>query len=99
MRDGGRLVALAGFTATAALLVLTFAALVTNALLPLGWQGPEYLVAFFCIALGSAIAGPVVKRAAPVPWRPAGSGMLLAGLAGLGLLVALVALIYWGFPD
>ncbi|MDX8141230.1 hypothetical protein SK854_03845 [Lentzea sp. BCCO 10_0061] len=60
--------------------MLTVVALVTDALRPLGWQEIEYVAVFFFIALGSAIAGPVVSKATPEPWRPAGSGMRCRGL-------------------
>jgi hypothetical protein len=92
--DRGRLAALTGFAATAALLVLTVVSLVTNALQPLGWHGLEHVL-FFFIALGAALAGPVVKVAAPAPWRSAGSGMVLAGLIGVGIYIALMVTIYW----
>lgn len=91
-----RLAAIAGFAVPVVLLALTLAAQVTNALQPIGWDGPEYLVAFLCIALGSAVAGSVVKAATRGPWRAAGNGMVLVGLFGVVLWVLLVVTIFWG---
>ncbi|MFD4638950.1 hypothetical protein ACFWN2_16660 [Lentzea sp. NPDC058436] len=88
--DRGRLAALAGFAITAVLLVLTVVAFQTGAMESFGWQGGEYAYSFIWIALGSAVAGGVVKMAAPAPWRSAGTGLLLAGVVGVFVVIALI---------
>ncbi|SFQ99366.1 hypothetical protein SAMN04488564_101840 [Lentzea waywayandensis] len=90
-----RLASVTGFAVLFLLLVLVFAAQLANALRPIGWEGTEYLVTFFFVALGAALIGPVVKVAAP-RWRTAANGMTLAGVIGLVLFAALMGLIYWG---
>ncbi|MFD5830590.1 hypothetical protein [Lentzea sp. NPDC060358] len=94
--DRGKLASLAGFATPAVLLLLTAVALLDNTL---GWQGGAYVVAFFWIALGSALAGGLVRTAAPAPWRAAGSGMVLAGTAGVVLFLALVVAIAWSLSS
>ncbi|MFD9700798.1 hypothetical protein [Lentzea sp. NPDC059081] len=90
--DRGKLASLAGFATPAVLLVLTAAALVDGTF---GWRGGAYLLAFFWIALGSAVAGGLVRVAAPDSWRSAGSGMVLAGTTGVVLFVVLVGAFLW----
>ncbi|HEX7307384.1 hypothetical protein [Lentzea sp.] len=94
--DRGKLASLAGFATPAVLLVLTAAALLSDAL---GWQGGAYVVAFFWIAVASAVAGGLLRTTAPAPWRSAGSGMVLAGAAGAVLLLALVVAIAWSLSS
>ncbi|MEV6711401.1 hypothetical protein AB0M48_05075 [Lentzea sp. NPDC051208] len=97
--DRGRLAALAGFATTAVLLVLTVVAFLNDALESFGWQGGEYAYSFLWIALGSAIAGLVVKVAAPAPWRSAGTGMALAGTAGVVVVITLVIVFMWALSN
>ncbi len=94
--DRGRLAALGGFATPAVLLVLTFVALLNNAF---GWQGGAYVVALFWIALGSAVAGALLRTKAPVPWRSAGNGLVLAGTVGVVLFLALIAAIFWSLAN
>ncbi|KJK45090.1 hypothetical protein UK23_27370 [Lentzea aerocolonigenes] len=101
--DRARSAALVGFTATAALLVLTAAALLNPALDPFGGSGGGggggYVVAFFYIAIGSALVGVIVRKAAPAPWRSAGSGLVLAGLIGVAVFAALMLAVYWSLSN
>ena len=97
--DRGRLAALAGFATTAVLLVLTVVAFQTDALESFGWQGGEYAYSFIWIALGSALAGLVVKVAAPAPWRSAGTGMALAGTVGVVVVITLVVVFVWALSN
>ncbi|WP_143116076.1 hypothetical protein [Lentzea xinjiangensis] len=97
--DRARLAATAGFATTTVLLALTAAAYLNDSLEAFGWQGGEYAYAFVLIALGSALAGGVVKALAPRPWRPAGSGLLVAGGAGVAVVVLLVALFVWAVAN
>ena len=97
--DRGRLAALAGFATSAVLLVLTFTAFLTDAMRSLGWQGGEYAYSFVWIALGSAIAGLVVKVAAPAPWRSAGTGMALAGTVGVVVVITLIVVFVWALSN
>ncbi|MEV6236981.1 hypothetical protein [Lentzea sp. NPDC051838] len=93
--DRARGAAMAGFLVPAALLVLTVVALLSN----FGWQDGSYVVVFFYIALGSALTGAVVRVAAPAPWRSAWSGLVTAGVAGLGVFLALMVAIYWSLSN
>ncbi|WP_439656108.1 hypothetical protein ACSHWB_27160 [Lentzea sp. HUAS TT2] len=97
--DRGRTAGLAGFAATAALLVLIFAAFQTDALASFGWQGGEYATAFVWIVLGSTFAGIVLNLTAPAPWRSAGIGMILAGTLGVGVIILLIVVIAWGLSN
>ncbi|MGW6444095.1 hypothetical protein [Lentzea sp. NPDC055074] len=97
--DRGRLAALAGFATTAVLLVLTVVAFQTNAMNSFGWQGGEYAYSFIWIALGSALAGILVKVAAPAPWRSAGTGMVLAGTVGVVVVITLFAAFLWAISN
>ncbi|MDX8048667.1 hypothetical protein SK571_04695 [Lentzea sp. BCCO 10_0798] len=97
--DRGRLAALAGFATTTVLLVLTVVAFLNDALESFGWQGGEYAYSFIWIALGSAIAGLVVKVAAPAPWRSAGTGMALAGTVGVVVVITLVIVFMWALSN
>lgn len=97
--DRSRVAALAGFSVPAALLVLTVFAFLNDTLKPIGWQGGEYAYAFVWITFGSALAGLVVRAAAPSPWRSLGAGLAWAGAAGLVVVIALVALLVWAVAN
>ncbi|WP_434446472.1 hypothetical protein [Lentzea sp. E54] len=97
--ERGRAAATIGFAATTILLVLTVVAFRNDALESFGWQGGEYAYSFVWIALGSAVAGAVVKMAAPAPWRSAGSGLLLAGVIGVGVVIALIVVFVWALSN
>lgn len=97
--DRGRLAAWAGFATITALLALTAVAFQTDALESFGWQGGEYAYSFIWIALGAAIAGLVVKVAAPAPWRSAGTGMALAGTVGVAVVITLIVAFVWAFSN
>jgi hypothetical protein len=90
--DRGRVAALAGFLVPLALLALTVFAYLNDSFEPVGWRGGEYALAFVWTAFGSFVIGTVLKIAAPAPWRSAGSGMMLAGSAGVLVVGALVVL-------
>ncbi|GLY53054.1 hypothetical protein [Lentzea sp. NBRC 102530] len=92
-----RLAAASGFAVVALLLALTVTTLVTAAL-PANWAGVE-LAAFFFIALGAVLAGPLIRTGAAGSWRAAANGMILAGVFGLVLWVTLVATIFLFLGD
>ncbi|MET9629777.1 hypothetical protein ABZX92_20165 [Lentzea sp. NPDC006480] len=97
--DRARGAALVGFTATAALLVLTVAAYLNDSLESLGWQGGEYAYTFVWTAIGAILVGAVVKAASPGPWRSIGSGMLWAGTVGVVVVIVLVVGFVWALSN
>lgn len=88
--DRDRGAALVGFTASAALLVLTVSAYLNGTFAHLGWHGGEYAYAFLWIAIGSTVVGGVIRLAAPAPWRSIGSGLAVGGIGGVLILVLLI---------
>lgn len=95
--DRGRVAALSGFLIPLALLALAMYVYVTDSFESIGWRGGEYAYSFMWIALGSVVIGAVVRLAAPAPWRSVGSGMMLAGSAGVLVVIALFVLIMVSF--
>lgn len=89
----------AGFAAVLGLLLLTFLAMQNDALESLGWQGGQYAYAFVWIALGSVVAGVVLKVRSPAPWRTFGTGLIIGGTFGVVLLIAFFVLVAYALSN
>lgn len=90
---------LAGSLFSLALLALITFAYRNDSFAAIGWRGGEYALAFVFTALGSIVAGAVVRLTAAAPWRSIGSGLILAGSAGLLVVMALVVLFLVAFAN
>lgn len=88
--DRDRGAAFFGFTASAALLVLTVGAYFNDTFAHLGWQGGEYAYAFVWTAIGLTVVGGVIRLAAPAPWRSVGAGLAVGGIGGVVVLAVLI---------
>ncbi|MFJ6675015.1 hypothetical protein ACIQMJ_28265 [Actinosynnema sp. NPDC091369] len=93
-------VAFAAFAVPVALQGAVVAAYRAGTFTGAGWRGGEYAYAFIGIAVGAIVLGCALKIARP-PWNSVGTGLVLAGLFGFGVVVAifvaiLVALSQWG---
>lgn len=88
--DRDRGAALAGFVASAGLLVLTVGAYFNDTFAHLGWQGGEYAYAFVWTAIGLSVVGGVIRLAAPAPWRSVGAGLAVGGIGGVVVLAVLI---------
>jgi hypothetical protein len=85
-------VALAGFVPPFALLLAVMRAYQAEYFADLGWHGGEYAYAFIGVAAASVVVGLVLKFLRP-PWNSAGTGMVLAGTAGVVIVIVVIALV------
>ncbi|MGI5501360.1 hypothetical protein [Lentzea sp. CA-135723] len=89
----------AGFATTLGLLLLTFVSMQNDVLESLGWQGGQYAYAFIWIALGSVVAGVVLKVRSSARWKAFGTGLIIGGTFGVVLLIAFFVLVAYSLSN
>ncbi|WP_447001833.1 hypothetical protein ACRAKI_18925 [Saccharothrix isguenensis] len=89
-------VAFAGSLVPIALLLAVMATHRAQAFDVLGWHGGEYAYLFIGIAFGAIVVGALLKTARP-PWGSVGTGMILGGVLGVLIAIAVVALFLIAF--
>lgn len=59
----------------------------------IGWRGGEYARAFIGVAIGAILLGGLLRLLRPrSPWSSFGFGMVLAGVLGIAIAIAIMAL-------
>ena len=87
--------AAAGFLTAFGVMVVVLFAMFNESLYALGWRGGEYATLFLVVTFASLVGGAFLRTRPE--WRSFGKGLIVAGVAGLVIMVGAMFLAGYAF--